>query len=147
MCAFSAPFHCSFMAPAAHGMAYAWDHGVSAKAPSAPIVSNLTASLITSPERLKFDIVASVHKPVLWASALDVMKEQGVTRFVYIGPGRALANLANKELKNGRWKDSREDIEIIPVATIKDFEECAEECENLIIKKDGKKAQLEAAAV
>jgi malonyl CoA-acyl carrier protein transacylase len=135
------------MAPAAHGMAFAWEHGVSAKAPSAPIVSNLTASLITTPERLKGDIVASIHKPVLWASALDVMKnEGGVTRFVYIGPGRALANLANKELKNGRWKDSKEDIEIIPVATMKDFEECAEECQDLI-KQGDKKAQLQAATL
>ena len=131
MAVISAPFHCSFMALAATGMRHAWEHGVTAKAPRRPIVSNLNAGLITDAETLKNDIVASVHKPVLWSPALEVMREKGVERFVYIGPGKALANLAKKESKTGIWKGWKE-LEIASVASPKDFEETSEMCEDLV---------------
>lgn len=126
----SAPFHCSFMAPAAVGMTHAWNNGINAKAPRAPIVSNLDAGLIVTPERLKRDIVASIHKPVLWSSALDVMREQGVTRYVFVGPGKALANLARKEHKTGRWT-GWDELEIGTVATEGCMQEAAELCQDL----------------
>lgn len=126
-----APFHCSFMAPAAIGMRHAWDHGVNAKVPRKPIVSNLDAGLITDPERLKCDIVASIHKPVLWQPALDVMKDEGkVERFIFVGPGKALANLAKKEARTGTWKDWK-GLEIASVATLKDLQEVKEMCTDL----------------
>ena len=127
----SAPFHCSFMAPAAAGMTYAWDRGVKAKAPSKPIVSNLDAGLITDPEQLKKDIVASIYKPVLWAPALDVMRKHGVSRFVFIGPGKALANMAKKECNSGRWQALRDQLQIASVATLKDLQDVSELCRDL----------------
>lgn len=119
------------MAPAAAGMTHAWNHGVSAKAPRAPIVSNLDAGLILNPERLKRDIVASIHKPVLWSSALNVMKDQGVHRFVFVGPGKALANLARKELKNGDWKGWKE-VQFGTVATEECMRNTSEMCRDLV---------------
>jgi malonyl CoA-acyl carrier protein transacylase len=120
------------MAPAAAGMTHAWNHGVSAKAPRAPIVSNLDAGLILNPERLKRDIVASIHKPVLWSSALNVMKDQGVTRFVFVGPGKALANLARKELKSGKWKEWKDDVQFGTVATEECMRNTSELCGDLV---------------
>ena len=119
------------MALAATGMRHAWEHGVTAKAPRKPIVSNLNAGLITDAETLKNDIVASVHKPVLWAPGLEVMREKGVERYVYIGPGKALANLAKKEYNTGNWKGWKE-VEVASVATSKDFEETSELCQDLL---------------
>lgn len=120
-----APFHCSFMSPAAIGMRHAWEHGVTARAPRAPIVSNLDAGLITTPEQLKSDIVASIHKPVLWQPALDVMRDAGVERYVFIGPGKALANLARKEARTGSWKHLKE-LEVASVATLDDLKDLRE---------------------
>lgn len=137
----SAPFHCSFMALAAIGMRHAWEYGVKAKAPRRPIVSNLNAGLITDAETLKNDIVASVHKPVLWSQALEVMRDRGVVRYVYVGPGKALANLAKKESKNGNWKGWKE-LEIASVASPKDFEDTAEVCEDLTTAEMSREAKL-----
>lgn len=119
------------MAPAAAGMTHAWNHGVKAKAPRAPIVSNLDAGLILNPERLKKDIVASIHKPVLWSSAMNVMRDQGVSRFIFIGPGKALANLARKEQKNGIWKDWK-DVKFGTVATEECMKKASELCRDLV---------------
>lgn len=98
---------------------------MTARAPRAPIVSNLDAGLITTPEQLKSDIVASIHKPVLWQPALDVMRNAGVERYVFIGPGKALANLARKEARTGTWKDW-EELEIASVATLDDLKDLRE---------------------
>lgn len=113
------------MSPAAIGMRHAWEHGVTARAPRAPIVSNLDAGLITTPEQLKSDIVASIHKPVLWQPALDVMRDAGVERYVFIGPGKALANLARKEARTGTWKNWKE-LEVASVATLDDLKDLHE---------------------
>lgn len=121
------------MAPAAEGMKHAWNHGVSAKAPRAPIVSNLDAGLVSDPEILKRDIVASIHAPVLWSSALDKMKTQeGVERFIFVGPGKALANLARKEIKSGNWKEDGERLEIGTVATQECMDLTSELCRDLM---------------
>lgn len=129
----SAPFHCSFMAPAAAGMTHAWNHGVKAKAPRAPIVSNLDAGLASDPAILKRDIVASIHAPVLWSSALNKMKnEEGVNRFIFVGPGKALANLARKEMKSGTWKDNAHNLEIGTVATEECMRNTSELCRDMM---------------
>lgn len=124
------------MAPAAVGMTHAWNNGVKAKAPRAPIVSNLDAGLILNPERLKRDIVASIHKPVLWSSALNVMRDQGVRRFIFVGPGKALANLARKERKSGIWKDwngqDGEEVQFGTVATEECMRDTSEMCRDLV---------------
>lgn len=116
------------MAPASSGMTYAWNNGVQAKAPRQPIVSNLDGGLITDSNRLKKDIVASIHKPVLWAPAMDIMRSAGVSRFVYIGPGKALANLAKKECKTGNWQEYEDQLQIASVATMKDLSDVKELC-------------------
>jgi len=127
-----APFHCSFMYPAAPGMTHAWKHGVRAQDPRAPIVSNLDAGLITSKEKLMTDIVASIHKPVLWAPGMTRMLDADVERFVFIGPGRALANLAKKESRHPasapRWKGK----EILSVTTEDDLRTVREACSDLV---------------
>lgn len=119
------------MAPAAAGMTHAWNNGVSARAPRAPIVSNLDAGLILNPERLKKDIVASIHKPVRWSSALNVMRDQGVSRFIFVGPGKALANLARKEHKSGKWQDWKE-VQFGTVATEECMAATSEMCRDLV---------------
>ena len=102
---------------------------MTARAPRAPIVSNLDAGLITTPEQLKSDIVASIHKPVLWQPALDVMRDAGVERYVFVGPGKALANLARKEARTGTWKDWKE-LEVASVATLDDLKDLRESHED-----------------
>ena len=112
---------------AAIGMAHAWNEGVKAKAPRAPLISNVDATLVEDAEKLKSHIVQSLHVPVVWTQALDVMREHGVSRYIFLGPGKALANLAKKECKTGKWKDWSE-VQVASVATRQDLEEVARLC-------------------
>jgi acyl transferase domain-containing protein len=125
------------MAPAAAGMTHAWKHGVSAQAPRAPIVSNLDAGLITTPDRLIRDIVASISAPVQWSSALELMRNKGVKRFIFVGPGKALANLARKEVKTGNWRQEEGGLQIGTVATEKCMLETSRMCEDLVHQLEG----------
>lgn len=136
------------MSPAAPGMTHAWQHGVTARDPIAPIVSNLDAGLIASSDKLVRDIVASIHKPVLWAPGLGRMLEEGVERFVFVGPGKSLANLARKEARHPASRAKWEGKEILSVATQDDIDEVSLACQDLVeslAPHEGDQAATESA--
>merc|ERR1712093_299155 len=95
-------------------------------------------------EKLMTDIVASIHKPVLWAPGMTRMLDADVERFVFIGPGRALANLAKKESRHPasapRWKGK----EILSVTTEDDLCTVSEACSDLVGLGDGSVEQQQA---
>ena len=53
----SAPFHCALMSPAADAMAEALE-GSGLRAPTVPLISNVTAAKVTSPDEIKRLLVA-----------------------------------------------------------------------------------------
>ncbi|BGP63782.1 hypothetical protein NBRC10512_007968 [Rhodotorula toruloides] len=125
----SAPFHCSFMAPAASGMEHALSSpSIRLRTPSSPLVSGLDASLITTPSSLVSNLVAQISLPVRWSSCLaSLPAKHGVRRMVFLGPGQALANLARrdakalKEARAGADKEG-EETEVVSVATEADMD-------------------------
>ncbi|BGO96621.1 Malonyl CoA-acyl carrier protein transacylase [Rhodotorula toruloides ATCC 204091] len=123
----SAPFHCSFMAPAASGMHHALSSpSIRLLTPSSPLVSGLDASLITTPSSLISNLVAQISLPVRWSSCLSNLAEKhAVRRMVFLGPGQALANLARRDakaLKEARGEKEGEETEVVSVATEADME-------------------------
>lgn len=61
--------------------------------------------LYTGPEEIKSALVSQISRPVRWTKALDTLRSQlGVRDFVYVG-GKALANLAKREIERGCWDD------------------------------------------
>ncbi|KAM0793248.1 hypothetical protein ACM66B_000710 [Microbotryomycetes sp. NB124-2] len=93
----SAPFHCSFMKPAADGMRAAL-RTVDVKDPVVPVVSCLDGTLIKSADDLITQLVAQIRLPVRWSQSLDNLEQQAnVSRLIFLGPGKALANLARKD--------------------------------------------------
>jgi [acyl-carrier-protein] S-malonyltransferase len=90
--AVSAPFHCELMRPAAERLAPVLDETQFFDL-NVPLVTNVDAALITKGDQARQSLIRQVASPVLWSEAVRVLLEQGVTRFVEIGPGRVLSGL------------------------------------------------------
>ena len=91
----SAPFHTPLMQPAADVMAEAFDT-VSWHEPSFPVVSNVDASLQTSPDAIKASLVKQISSPVLWTECMNTLKRQGCDQFLECGPGNVLCGLSKR---------------------------------------------------
>ena len=96
----SGAFHSPLMQPAVEGMVKYID-ATTFKKPSIPVIGNVTALPLTTPEEVKTELKKQLLSPVQWQRTIEYMVKQGVTMFIEIGPGRVLAGLIkriNKEV-------------------------------------------------
>ena len=91
----SAPFHCELMAPAAEVMAQALAN-VDLRSPLVPVVANVTAQAVVSPDEIRRLLVEQVTGLVRWRESVLFMKEQGVDSLVELGAGKVLTGLAKR---------------------------------------------------
>ncbi len=91
----SAPFHCALMAPVADVMAEAFDK-TAARAPSVPLVANVSAAKETDPARIQSLLVEQVTATVRWRESVAAMTAMGVDSFVELGAGKVLAGLVRR---------------------------------------------------
>lgn len=85
----SAPFHCSLMQPAADAMAEALEDAI-VKAPSVPLVANVTALPTTDSEEIRANLVSQVTGRVRWTETIQYIVAQGVGRTGEAGAGKVL---------------------------------------------------------
>ena len=110
----SAPFHCALMAPAAEVMAEALA-AVTLRPPALPLIANVTAEAVTSPEMIRRLLVDQVTGMVRWRESVLAMKAAGVDTLVELGAGKVLSGLArriDRELA-GTAVGTPEDIEAL----------------------------------
>lgn len=91
----SAPFHCALMQPAADAMAEALG-GVDIKSPAVPLIANVRADAVTSPDEIRALLVQQVTGSVRWRESVQAMAAKGVTEFWEIGAGKALSGMIRK---------------------------------------------------
>jgi [acyl-carrier-protein] S-malonyltransferase len=91
----SAPFHCSLMQPAADAMQKALGDVVM-KAPSVPVVANVTAQAASGADAIRDLLVRQVTGAVRWRESVLYMKAQGVEQLVECGAGSVLAGLTKR---------------------------------------------------
>ena len=91
----SAPFHCALMQPAADAMAGALVQ-VTLRAPTVPVVANVSAEPVADPIEIRGLLVEQVTTTVRWRESMIAMKERGVTRIAEIGAGKVLAGLVKR---------------------------------------------------
>ncbi len=91
----SAPFHCALMAPAAEAMAPALAE-TNFSVPVVPIVTNVTATAETDPEKLKALLVDQITGAVRWRESVLYMRDEGVSEMVELGAGKVLGGLARR---------------------------------------------------
>lgn len=91
----SAPFHCALMAPAAVVMQERLAEAT-VRAPSVPIVSNVTAGRVTDPDDIRARLVQQVTGTVRWRESILAMRAMGVDSVIELGAGRVLTGLTRR---------------------------------------------------
>jgi [acyl-carrier-protein] S-malonyltransferase len=71
---------------------------VSFNSPQKSVVLNVTAGSSDNPSEIKEIMGRQLCSPVRWYDAMNQLIEEGVERFVEVGPGRVLAGLLKKSL-------------------------------------------------
>ena len=91
----SVPSHCSLMNEAASefaGAVNATDFSMG----NTPVLHNVDMEAAESVEQMRANLVAQLHKPVLWTGSVQKMAAMGVEKLVEAGPGKVLAGLTRR---------------------------------------------------
>jgi len=91
----SVPSHCSLMKDAAMDFKSSVDN-INFQMGSEKVLHNVDADYSSNIEEIKLKLVKQLHKPVLWTSTVQKMKESGVEKLIEAGPGKVLAGLTRR---------------------------------------------------
>jgi [acyl-carrier-protein] S-malonyltransferase len=91
----SAPFHCALMLPAQERLA-ADLASLPFRDPSVPLVNNVDAKVARTADECRQGLVRQVSAAVRWQQSVELLRQQGVTTFVEVGPGTVLTGLIKK---------------------------------------------------
>ena len=109
--AVSAPFHCDLMQPASDIMARAFED-ISFNAPTLPVITNVTAQMVTDVDALKMGLVDQVCGRVRWRETLDTMQQNDIVELVELGAGKVLSGMVRRmDGLNGTSLNTANDIE------------------------------------
>lgn len=95
MLAVSAPFHCELMKPAADKLETVFKETVFSDL-KVPLVTNVDAELTVSGVEARDSLLRQVASPVRWSASITRLLDEGVTRFVEVGPGKVLSGLVRQ---------------------------------------------------
>ena len=105
-------FHSPLMEPARSGME-AYLKKLVFGQPRISIVPNVTAEAENNPERLKELLLEQLTAPVRWQQTMQFFNNNGIDQLIEVGPGKVLAGLAKREMK---------DIKIINIDKLTDID-------------------------
>ena len=91
----SAPFHCSLMLKAAEEMMEAFSE-IDIKDPIIPIISNITAGIETSKEKIIELLIEQVTGRVRWTETILFAKDNNINTVYEIGAGKVLSGLVKR---------------------------------------------------
>ncbi len=91
----SVPSHCSLMKDAAIDFKRSVD-SINFQIGDKKVLHNVDADYSSNIEEIKSKLVEQLHKPVLWTSIVQKMKESGVEKLIEAGPGKVLAGLTRR---------------------------------------------------
>ena len=110
----SAPFHCKHMKTASEKMKN-YINDLKIDKLNRPIISNVTAAEVSSPDEIKTLLISQIEKKVRWLESVEYMINNEVKNFVEIGPGKVLSGLIkriNKDVKVSSINND-EDIKLL----------------------------------
>jgi len=85
------PTHCRLMAPAAEKLRQTLAD-LPVAAPKLPLVSNVTAYALESPDEIRSRLAEQVARPIRWRESVAYMTDHGVSEFLEIGHGDDLSS-------------------------------------------------------
>jgi [acyl-carrier-protein] S-malonyltransferase len=97
----SVPSHCPLMAAAALSFREALAK-VTFHEFSTPVLHNVDVASHTADEVVRAVLEQQLHSPVRWSDTIRFLSDQGVSRFIECGPGKVLAALNKRIVKEAR---------------------------------------------
>jgi [acyl-carrier-protein] S-malonyltransferase len=97
----SVPSHCPLMAEAAEKFREALAK-VAIHEFSVPVIHNVDVASHTAAEVVRAVLESQLHSPVRWSDTVRFLFDQGVRRFVECGPGKVLAGLNKRIVKDAK---------------------------------------------
>jgi [acyl-carrier-protein] S-malonyltransferase len=91
----SAPFHCALMKPAEDRLAPEL-RAVKTRDPRVPVVANVDAQPKRTAAESIDALIKQVSSPVRWESVVQRLASEGVSRYVEVGPGKALSGMIKR---------------------------------------------------
>ncbi|UYO36904.1 ACP S-malonyltransferase [Bacillus zhangzhouensis] len=91
----SGPFHSALMKPAAEKFTDVLSK-LDIKDAKTPIISNVTADIVTSRDEIETKLIEQLYSPVRFEESVERLIDLGVTTFIEIGPGKVLSGLVKK---------------------------------------------------
>ncbi len=91
----SGPFHSSLMKPAGEELKVVLET-LTFNASDVKLVANTSVEFVSEVEELKEELYKQTFGPVRWVETIAKLKENGVTEFYEIGPGKVLKGLVKK---------------------------------------------------
>src|SRR5437763_1836734 len=83
------------MGPLREEMAAVLDR-IDIRPPRVPIIANVTAGHVDTPDEIRQALADQVAGAVRWTDSIRRMSTEGITRFVEVGPGRVLSGLTRR---------------------------------------------------
>jgi [acyl-carrier-protein] S-malonyltransferase len=105
--AVAAPFHSSLMAPLATEMSEVLAQ-IDMRPPKIPVVANVTADYVRTPEEVRDALVRQVSGSVRWTESIRRLAADGVELTVECGPGRVLTGLTPAIIPGMKAMDTAE---------------------------------------
>jgi len=75
---------------------------VALRPPAVPVTANVTAQPHDGPEAIRARLVEQVTSSVRWEESMRYLLGQGFTRFIELGPGRALSGFMKRITKTAQ---------------------------------------------
>jgi [acyl-carrier-protein] S-malonyltransferase len=91
----SAPFHCALMKPAEERLAPEL-RAVPTHDPRIPVIANVDAQPKRTASESIDALIKQVSSPVRWENVVQRLASEGVTRYVEVGPGKALSGMIKR---------------------------------------------------
>lgn len=91
----SAPFHCALMKPAEVRLTPEL-RAVAASDPRVPVVANVDAEAKRTAAASIDALIKQIASPVRWENVVQRLASEGVTRYVEVGPGKALSGMIKR---------------------------------------------------
>ena len=88
-------FHSGLMEPARQGLEDAVSK-LPFSNPQIPIVANCTGEPLSTADSIRSELVGQITQCVQWRRSIEYMIDADVTRFVELGPGKALAGMVKR---------------------------------------------------
>ncbi|MDI3509105.1 MAG: [acyl-carrier-protein] S-malonyltransferase [Clostridiales bacterium] len=115
----SAPFHCSLLKSAGDRLTEVLE-SVNINKPAIPVIANVTAEEVSSPEDIRRLLIEQVSSPVCWEESVRRMIAMGADTFIEVGPGKALSGFVKKISK---------DVKVMNVEDIQSLESAISQLE------------------